>query len=142
MTTVDVFVVYRGASCSPKTVVDSIWPFFNPRKSILVCGDINVCFNKHQSNGLVKFFMSQGFEQLVSRATHIDGGLIDHVYFRNGAHNVSAKVSLYSPYYTANDHDAVCIELFEPLTNTDHKVSLNKRYQNLIPVFKDYSVSL
>ena len=124
---VDVFVVYRSASCSTKTFVDSICHMFNLRKSILVCGDMNICFNEYQNNGLIRFFMSQGFKQNVSKATHIGGGLIDHVYSRKGIKDLNAKVSFYSPYYTANDHDALCIELTEPVTSTEHQVSLHKK---------------
>jgi len=120
---VDVFVVYRSSTCSSKTVVDIISSMINPQKSILVCGDMNICFKEYPNNGLVRFFMCNGFEQSVPKATHIDGGLLDHVYFRNGNQSSNVKVSLYSPYYTANDHDALCIEVTEPLDNTEDGVS-------------------
>ena len=122
---VDVFVVYRSATCSPKTVVDIVSSMLNLQKSVLVCGDINICFKEHRNNGLIRFFLTHGFKQIVSKATHIEGGLIDHVYFSKGDQNLNAHVSLYSPYYTANDHDALCIELTEPLATTEDKVSLD-----------------
>ena len=52
-----------------------------------------------------------GFEQQVSDVTHIKGGLMDHVYCRGGRVSYNAEVSLYSPYYTALDHDALCVTL-------------------------------
>ena len=51
------------------------------------------------------------FKQLVHEATHINGGHIDHVYLRSDS--LVATVELYSPYYTAKDHDALCISLPE-----------------------------
>ena len=59
-----------------------------------------------------------GFQQLVTQATHIEGGLIDHIYFRNGRHPMEIDVALYSPYYTAKDHDALCVTI----TNCNNKV--------------------
>ena len=60
-------------------------------------------------------------------ATHVEGGHIDQVYFkvysndnfvdpilfkvyhRDGSTKFDVDVKLYSPYYTAFDHDALCI---------------------------------
>ena len=108
---VDVFVIYRSASCTTARVVESISSMLNPKKAILICGDMNICFKRNKNNGLIQFLLLNGFVQKVPKATHIDGGLIDHVYFRRGVENIHATVSLYSTYYTANDHDALLIEL-------------------------------
>ena len=93
------------------TVIDVMSSIFNLKKTILVCSDMNICYKEYKSNGLIQFFLRHGFKQKVSRATHIEGGLIDHVYFRNGVQKLDINVTLYSPYYTANDHDAICVEL-------------------------------
>ena len=62
-----------------------------------------------------KIFVSSiielGFEQKVSDVSHIKGGLIDYVYYRGAGVSNNAEVSLYSPYYTALDHDALCVTL-------------------------------
>jgi hypothetical protein len=49
---------------------------------------------------------------LVREATHIEGGHIDHVYLRTDE-SMSATVEIYSPYYTAKDHDAICVSFPE-----------------------------
>ena len=121
---IDVFVVYRSSNCSLKTAVDIISSIINPQKSVLVCGDLNICFKEFPNNGLIRFFMSHGFEQKVQKATHIEGGLLDQVYFKNGKQNININVSLYSPYYNANDHDALCIEVNVPVDKIENKVSL------------------
>ena len=60
--------------------------------------------------------MSQGlmekekFTQLMTEATHIQGGHIDHVYWRNFLDLWTGPVvERYSPYYS--DHDASCITI-------------------------------
>ena len=52
-----------------------------------------------------------GFAQLVSEATHYKGRHIDHVYSNHDVKCIQVDVSLYSPYYLAKDHDAICITL-------------------------------
>ena len=108
----DVIVVYRSADCKMKTVIDMVWGLVDLTKSVIVCGDINLCFSTFPDNSLVRSFTSQGFDQLVKEATHINGGLIDHVYFKSGRHDLKADVSVYSPYYTAHDHDAMLVEVY------------------------------
>ena len=59
----------------------------------------------------ISSLLELGFEQKVSDATHIEGGLIDNVYYRGGGVSFSTEVSLYSPYYTSLDHDALSVTL-------------------------------
>ena len=80
-------------------------------KSTIICGDFNICFSEYQDNVLVQTLLDLGFEQKVLEATHIEGGLIDQVYVRGGKTQIRSHVSMYSPYYTATDHDAICIEV-------------------------------
>ena len=51
---------------------------------------------------------SLGFKQIIDEPTHIEGGHLDQIYVRGLA---SYEVELYSPYYTALDHDALCLVL-------------------------------
>ena len=60
---------------------------------------------------LISSLPELGFEQQVSDVTHIKGGLMDHVYYRGRGVSYNAEVSLYSPYYTALDHDALFVTL-------------------------------
>ena len=48
----------------------------------------------------------------MNEATHINGGHIDHVYLKT-EESMNASVELYSPYYTAKDHDALCVSFPE-----------------------------
>ena len=43
---------------------------------------------------------------MVEDSTHLEGGLIDQVYYRKEEYGYEVNVDLYSPYYTATDHDS------------------------------------
>ena len=56
-----------------------------------------------------------GFKQLVQVSTHIEGHHIDHVYVLD----FQAHVELYSPYYTAKDHDGLLITIKDDIMNKE-----------------------
>ena len=65
---------------------------------------------KKQNN---KFLKENGFAQLVKEATHIQGRLLDHFYFRpSPGEHLETPVFRYSPYYA--DHDAICTSITLP----------------------------
>ena len=54
--------------------------------------------------------MQKGFHQMIKNATHIRGGHIDHVYWKNDDHVwKEPHLELYCPYYS--DHDASLVTL-------------------------------
>ena len=110
----DVIVMYRSSSCSSNTAIQSISSLLDPAKSTIVCGDFNLCYKSQKSDTLIQFLLNSRFDQKVTEATHIEGGTLDHVYFKNGQQNFDVDVSLYSPYFTALDHDALCVEILHP----------------------------
>ena len=104
---IDIIFVYRSASC--QNAFNFISQLIVHEKTTIICGDFNVCFIKKKSNTLIQSLLRLGFAQRVNEATHFQGGLIDHAYHRNGITEFEVEVNLYSPYYTAFDHDALCI---------------------------------
>ena len=80
-------------------------------KPTLITGDFNVCFRQHPNNSISGSLNERGFRQLVEKATHVMGGLIDHAYWKDCSDNWHVPViEKYSPYYT--DHDAILVTLF------------------------------
>ena len=112
----DVMGVYRSKHCI--VGLEHISALINSDKTTITIGDFNVCYNEHPSHPIIKILLEIGFQQLVTQATHIEGGLIDQIYFRNGQHPMEVDVALYSPYYTAKDHDALCVTI----TNCNNEV--------------------
>ena len=80
-------------------------------KDVLIAGDFNICYMKNKTNKISKMLENEGFQQLVQHPTHIQGGHIDHVYWRGGERigSKTATLERYSPYYS--DHDASLITL-------------------------------
>ena len=71
-----------------------------------------MCFIENRKNRTTSYLLNNGFKQLVQEATHIDGGHIDHVYWKSDV-TMQAEIEIYSPYYTSKDRDAMCISITE-----------------------------
>ena len=84
----------------------------DPGKTTIVGGDMNICILSSPDNDLTKQMQRKGFLQLVKKATHIEGGLIDHVYVRaNRNCKYSWIVEDFPKYYS--DHDSIGLTLWE-----------------------------
>ena len=116
---VDVISVYRSKDGNLKLLANHILNMTTPNKATVVCGDVNVCLRKNKENMLNSNLTSCGYSQLVKEATHIRGGMIDHVYYKQIGSELAVDVTLYSPYYTAFDHDALLITLGEDSEEND-----------------------
>ena len=79
-------------------------------KATLITGDFNICYMKNPNNRMSKGLEGNLFKQLVKEATHIQGGHIDHAYWKDATEVWQDPViERYSPYYS--DHDGLCITL-------------------------------
>ena len=106
----DLINVYRSAGKSLMDTFDKIEKMIDPGKATLITGDFNVCLKKNPDNEVTRKLTQIGFSQLIDRSTHIEGGLIDHTYWRNINGNWrEPTVELYSPYYS--DHDGILVTL-------------------------------
>ena len=109
--TVDIISVYSSSGAKLEELSAELLIIFNPSKTTVICGDLNVCYNSQRNNRVTTILETHGFEQLVKEATHLQGGLIDHVYFHQVNDIFKPEVSIYSPYYCATDHDAILLHL-------------------------------
>ena len=103
--------IYRSSSGSIPEALKALNTLIDDRKPSLITGDFNLCYTKNSSNSITKGLQASGFKQLVTEATHIQGGLIDHVYWRDVSSPRFGEpiVERYSPYYS--DHDALMVTL-------------------------------
>ena len=53
---------------------------------------------------------------MVSEATHLAGGRIDQAWCNYTGGPVEVDVTLYSPYYTCKDHDALLFTAYDKST--------------------------
>ena len=110
--------IYRSSSGSIPEALTALKVLIDNSKPNLITGDLNLCFTKNGTNSITKGLQDSGFKQLVTEATHIQGGLIDHVYWRDerSPRFEDPKVERYSQYYS--DHDALMVTLVR-LANQD-----------------------
>ena len=102
--------VYRSAGKSLMDTFDKIEKMIDPGKATLITGDFNVCIKKNPDNELSRKLMEIGFSQLVDRSTQVEGGHIDHTYWRNFDDEwKEPTLEFYSPYYS--DHDCILVTL-------------------------------
>ena len=106
---IDVISIYRSQGSDTRLLADRLLGLIDLEKTVVICGDINICYLESRNNIIIQTLESLGFEERAQQATHIKGGHIDHVYFRSFQLGYRMAIMLYSPYYTAMDHDALCM---------------------------------
>ena len=107
----DVINVYRSSDGNSVELLSKLIDMMTTGKAVLITGDFNICMMNHEKNRMSKELMeNEKFTQLMTEPTHIQGGHIDHVYWRNFLDLwICPVVERYSPYYS--DHDASCITI-------------------------------
>ena len=79
-------------------------------KPTLLTGDFNVCYKRNSDNVITVQLERLGFKQIVTKATHIQGGLIDHAYwYDSDLIWEEPELEMYCPYYS--DHDCILVTL-------------------------------
>ena len=106
-TDIEVISVYRSSGSRYCDITNSLMSLLDTSKKTIVCGDFNICLSANRDNEVTKQLAQIGMNQYVEEATHIQGGLIDHIY----SNNDEIEVTQYSPYYCANDHDALLVTI-------------------------------
>ena len=103
--------VYRSCDASIPGTLEMIRSLIKPDKPTMISGDLNLCYRTNASNTLTAGLLSDGFEQLVTKATQIMGGVIDHLYWRDSQENQykTPTVERCSSYYS--DHDILMVTL-------------------------------
>ena len=109
---VDVVSIYRSSDCKIK--IEDIFKNIrlSNKKPTLIVGDINICYQEQRENVNIQYLEEKNFKQIVTGATHLQGGHIDHVYINDHQCEFkSVDVEMYSPYYTCRDHDGLLTTL-------------------------------
>jgi hypothetical protein len=80
----------------------------------IVIGDFNICTKRLPNHEAFETLNALGFQLVTTEATHIDGGHLDQIWLRT--ESCKKDIMMYSPYYTAKDHDALLFTLYDPTT--------------------------
>ena len=106
----DVLSVYRSSDGNSLELLNRIKEMLTEGNPTMITGDFNICMLNHSKNRMSKGLIQNGFHQMIRQATHIRGGHIDHVYWKNNGHVwKQPHLELYCPYYS--DHDASLVTL-------------------------------
>ena len=109
---IDCISLYRSSNHSINDVRETLTSLVDVEKPTLVIGDFNLCAKKNANNGITVSLVQQGFQEIIDRPTHIQGGHIDHAYWLDKEARFSMPtVEHYSPYWT--DHDALLVTITE-----------------------------
>ena len=107
---VAVINVYRSHKGNSVELLKVLMGMVTPTVPVLITGDFNICLMNNGNNRMTKGLVESEFRQLMNEPTHIMGGHIDHVYWKDKT-GIWMKPVLerYSPYYS--DHDAACLTI-------------------------------
>ena len=107
---VDLINVYRSQAGKTTELINVLTGMIDDVKPTLISGDFNICTMDKPENIVTRNLEQMGFVLVIREATHILGGHIDQVYWRDpeGLWDVPV-IERYSPYYS--DHDAVLVTL-------------------------------
>ena len=107
---VDIISVYRSSNGHSVELLNHLLKMIIKDKPTLITGDFNICYSVNKNNRMSQGLRRNEFIQLVEKATHIRGGLIDHAYWRDTNRIWEEPIiERYSPYYS--DHDGLCTTL-------------------------------
>ena len=108
----DIIGVYRSQGGTLTSLMSHLETLIVDGKTTVIGGDFNVCALASPKNHLSETLRQKGFIQLVQKTTHIEGGLIDHVYLVQGENmRFSCILEDFPKYYS--DHDGIGIILIE-----------------------------
>ena len=104
--------IYRSQEGNVTRLIAELELLMNDKKTTVIGGDLNICVLAYPQNHVTQSLREMGFKQLVKRSTHIERGLLDHVYLREGkTSKVTHKIEEFPKYYS--DHDGVGLILTE-----------------------------
>ena len=108
----DVVGIYRSQDGNMNQLIEKLEDMIDDKKTTIVGGDLNICLMSSPHNYVTKKMQDRGFKQLVNKATHIEGGLIDHVYVRTVKDSqYSWNIEDFPKYYS--DHDSIGLTLWK-----------------------------
>ena len=104
----DIVFLYLSQNFNWLRVMEWLDSIISPVKATIVMGDVN--WHYPDSHPMKDYMNSSGFYQLIGRATHEGGQIIDHLYISSHLKDTKLVVEQLSNYYT--DHDV--LKIFVP----------------------------
>ena len=77
----DVINIYRSAGASSNAFLRDLDKLIDTSRETVLVGDFNLCYLAQRSHPIVRELESKGFIQLVKHPTHVEGRLIDLIFY-------------------------------------------------------------
>ena len=123
----DVINVYRSDGAENNAFVEDLVGMITSGKQTLILGDFNICYISEFSNLVFQELRSKGFKQLVKHPTHMEGRLIDLVFFLSPDQTICYEVKQLAQYFT--DHDLLKVQVnYIEIRNNEIYVYSNFRH--------------
>ena len=103
----DLINIYRSAGANNKNFLEKLFGMMTVGKTTMVVGDFNICYVSEFSNCVFQALRIKGFQQIVKKPTHMEGRLIDLVFFLCPDQSIYYEVQQKAQYFT--DHDLLTI---------------------------------
>ena len=106
----DILNIYRFSSnTNIQEFTSEVLPLLNNFKTQVVAGDFNIDLQKIPNNSFTKSLSNLGYQQLVTKPTHNQGGQIDHVYFHSASGDSCKLFTHHTMFWS--DHDCIAFLL-------------------------------
>ena len=97
--------MYRSAGANNNDFIEDLCGLVIHGKQTFILGDFNICYISEFSNKVFQVLRSKGFKQIVKYPTHIEGRLIDVVFYFCPDPGTCYEVKQQSQFFT--DHDLI-----------------------------------
>ena len=102
----DVINVYQSKNANKLEFLKDLGCLARGTKACYIVGDFNIDFSVEPKDFVIRTILSNGFSQIVTTPTHLQGGLIDHVFCKNVSFEPQVRLS--HCYYSDHALISVC----------------------------------
>ena len=133
----DVINIYRFASSTQ--IQKFTGAHLDQAKTTVIMTDCNLDDLKSPNNTFTASLEQRGFKQLVTKPTHILGGLLDHIYFYSPSPEASCKLyKAHSVFWSDHTCLAAILKTTKQQTSAEQE---EEREEERRPVFADEIVA-
>jgi exonuclease III len=118
----DLINIYRfSAETNILQFTAEVLPLLDALRTQVIVGDMNINLMKEPKNSFTHSLEQRGFQQILTRPTHVLGGLIDHVYFYSSHKESSCTLHKYHSVFWS-DHSCQSLILKTPTGNCQNSL--------------------
>ena len=107
--TFDIIFLYLSKQFDEAHLLSVLENWLESKMPTVVMGDVNWYWNGNGKNSMRAYMKSRKCNQLISKATHEDGNIIDHIYASDHFPQDSLRVNQQS--VTFSDHDVISVSI-------------------------------